>query len=203
MVPGSILGEDHLIVNKVRRKQKIQLGLPGGGSRHTGGKWSQTSQVSDMAHMTRKSGWAFFCSVVPYHFLHQLWLTIVVTVVQSLSRVQLFATPWTAARQVSLSFIISQSLFKLMSVELVMPSNHLILCHPLLLPSIFPSIRVFSRVSSLYQVAKVLALHVYKPVCLGEGTVIFLWLKRNSLSCVQIFATPWTIQSIEFSRPEY
>ena len=66
--------------------------------------------------------------------------------VQSLSLVQLFVTPWTAARQVSLSFTISQSLLKLMSIESVMPSNHLILCHPLLLvPSIFPSIRVFSK----------------------------------------------------------
>ena len=64
--------------------------------------------------------------------------------VQSLSRVQLFATPWTAARQDSLSITISQSLLKLMSFESVMPSNHLILCHPLLPPSIFPSIRVFS-----------------------------------------------------------
>ena len=55
------------------------------------------------------------------------------------------ATPWTAARPASLSFTVSQSLLKLMSIELVMPSNHLILCHPLLLlPSIFPSIRVFS-----------------------------------------------------------
>ena len=54
-------------------------------------------------------------------------------------------TPWTAALQASLSFTISQSLLKLMSIELMMPSNHLILCHPrLLLPSIFPSIRVFS-----------------------------------------------------------
>ena len=66
--------------------------------------------------------------------------------VQSLSRVRLFATPWTAARQVSLSFTISQSLLKLMSIESTMPSNHLILCHPLLfLPSIFPSNRVFSN----------------------------------------------------------
>ena len=64
-------------------------------------------------------------------------------VVQSLSRVQLFVTPWTAAGQVSLSFI-SQSLLKLMSIESVMPSNHLVLCRPLLLPSIFPSIRAFS-----------------------------------------------------------
>jgi len=66
--------------------------------------------------------------------------------VQSLSHVQLFATPWTAARQASLSIINSQSLLKLMSIESVMPSSHLILCHPLLLlPSIFPSIQVFSN----------------------------------------------------------
>ena len=69
--------------------------------------------------------------------------------VQSLSRVQLFVTPWTAARQVSLSIINSWSLLKLMSIELVMPSNHL--PHPLLLPpSIFPSIRVFSNESVLH-----------------------------------------------------
>ena len=66
------------------------------------------------------------------------------------SRVQLFATPWTAAHQASLSFTISWSLLKLMSIESVMPFNHLSLCHPLLLsPSIFPSIRVFSNESVL------------------------------------------------------
>ena len=66
--------------------------------------------------------------------------------VQSLSRVRLFATPWTAAHQVSLSITNSWSLLKLISVESVMPSSHLILCRPLLLlPSIFPSIRVFSN----------------------------------------------------------
>ena len=71
--------------------------------------------------------------------------------VQSLSRVQLFATPWTAASQVSLSITNFQSLLKLMSIELVMPSNHLSLCRPLLLPpSIFPSIRVFSNESVLH-----------------------------------------------------
>ena len=63
--------------------------------------------------------------------------------VWSLSRVQLFTTPWTAACQVSLSFTNSQSLLKLMSTKSVMPSNHLILCRPLLLPSILPSITVF------------------------------------------------------------
>ena len=64
--------------------------------------------------------------------------------VQSLCHAQLFVTPWTAARQTSLSIINSQRLLKLMSIELVMPSNDLILCHPLLLsPSIFLSIRIF------------------------------------------------------------
>ena len=68
--------------------------------------------------------------------------------VQSLSHVQLFATPWTAACQASLSITNSQSLLKLMSIESVIPSNHLILCHPLLLPpSVFPNIRVFSNES--------------------------------------------------------
>ena len=81
----------------------------------------------------------------------------VISSVQSLSRVRLFATPWTAARQASLTITHSRSLPKLTSIELAMPSNHLILCRPLLLlPSIFPSIRVFSNkwVSSSHQVAK-------------------------------------------------
>ena len=70
--------------------------------------------------------------------------------VQSLTPAQLFATPWTEALQASLSITNSQSLLKFMSIELVMPSNHLILCHPLfLLPSIFPSIWVFSSESLL------------------------------------------------------
>ena len=60
-----------------------------------------------------------------------------------------FVTPWTAALQASLSITDSQSLLKLMSIELVMASNHLILCHPLLLPSVFPRIRVFSKESVL------------------------------------------------------
>ena len=72
-------------------------------------------------------------------------------VVQSLSHVQLFAAPWTVAHQPSLSFNISQRVLKLMSIELVIPSNYFILCHPLfLLPSIFPSIRVFSNESVLH-----------------------------------------------------
>ena len=72
-------------------------------------------------------------------------------VLRHFSRVQLFVTPWTAACQASLPLTISQSLLKLMSIESVMPSNHLILCHPLLfLSSIFPSIRVFSSESVVH-----------------------------------------------------
>ena len=68
---------------------------------------------------------------------------------QSLSRVLLFVIPWAAAHQASLSITISRSLLKLMSTESVLPSNHLILCRPLLLPSVFPSLRVFSNESVL------------------------------------------------------
>ena len=85
-----------------------------------------TSSVSD-------GGWTVFSSV------------------QSISPIRLFATPWTATLQDFLSFTISQSLLKLMSVESLMPSNYLILCHPLLLlPSIFPSIRIFSNELTLH-----------------------------------------------------
>ena len=82
--------------------------------------------------------------VLPYPLLN------VHAVVQLLSHVRLFVTPWTAAHQASLSFIISRSLLTFMSIESVTPSNHLILCHPLLLlPSICASIRVFSNESAL------------------------------------------------------
>ena len=86
---------------------------------------------------------------VPAHVLSQAPVCRISSV-QSLSRVWLFATPWTAAHQASLSITNSRSSPKPMSIEPVMPSNHLILCHPLLLlPSIFPSIRVFSNESAL------------------------------------------------------
>ena len=81
-----------------------------------------------------------------------IWLlwSVQFSSVQSLSRVWLFVTPRTAARQASLSITNSRSLLKFTSIESVMPSNHLILCHPLLLlPSVFPSIRVFSNESNL------------------------------------------------------
>jgi len=79
------------------------------------------------------------------------WVTKRFSSVQSICSVQLFATPWTAACQASLSITSSWSLPKLISIESVMPSNHLILCHPLLFPpSIFPSIRVFDNESALH-----------------------------------------------------
>ena len=90
---------------------------------------------------TKKQKQPFYC-VIP----SRVWsLLELFSSSQSLSCVRLFATPWTAARQASLSIANSWSLLKLMSIVSVMPSNHLIFCHPLLLlPSIFPSIRVFS-----------------------------------------------------------
>ena len=78
-----------------------------------------------------------------------MYIGLICSSVQLLSHVQLFAAPWTAARQASLSITNSWSLLKLISIDSVMPSNHLILCHPLLLlSSIFPSIRVFSNESA-------------------------------------------------------
>ena len=84
------------------------------------------------------------------HLIQQSYFWVQFSSVQSLSRVWLFATPWTTAHQTSLSITNSRSLPKLMSIALVMPSSHLILCRPLLLlPSIPPSIRVFSNESTL------------------------------------------------------
>ena len=89
----------------------------------------------------------YICFTLLCHFL--LYSKVSQPSVESLSHIQLFATPWTAACQVSLSITNSWSLCKLMSTELMMPSNHLI-CHSLLLlPSVFPSIRVFSNESAL------------------------------------------------------
>ena len=98
-----------------------------------GGQWNNTDHRSCQ-------------EAVPWCSSFLLWFFLVLPlVVQPLSRVRFFVTPWTAARQASLSITTSQSLLKLMSIESVMPCNHLILCHPLLLlPSIFPGIRVFS-----------------------------------------------------------
>ena len=84
-------------------------------------------------------------------FLSSVYGEMCVFVFQLLSCVQLFVTPWTAAHQASLSFTISQTLLKLMSIQSVMLANHLILCRPLLfLPSIFPSIKIFSIESAFH-----------------------------------------------------
>jgi len=105
--------------------------------------------------------------------------------IQSLSCVRLFVTPWTAAHQASPAITNSQSLLKLMSIESVMPSNHLILCHPLLLlPSIFPSIRVFSSESVLcirwpkywsFSFASVLPMNIQDWFPLGLTLLISLY----------------------------
>ena len=96
--------------------------------------------------------WLFFKKLNVRIFLVVQWFVVV----QSLSRVWLFATPWTAAHQASLSFTISRNLLKLLSLEWVTPSNYLIFCHSILLHSIFPNIRVFSSES---------ALHIRWPKC--------------------------------------
>ena len=85
---------------------------------------------------------------VNHCYVHHCFLSL--SSVQSLSCVRLFATTWAVAHQASLSITNSQSLLKIMSIESVMPPNHLIHCRPLLLPSIFPSIRVFSHKSALH-----------------------------------------------------
>ena len=80
---------------------------------------------------------------MPSLFTMQKAACVLLFLAQQLSHIRLFATPWAAARQASLSFTVSLSLLKLLSIESVMPPNHLILCHPLLCPSIFLDIRVF------------------------------------------------------------
>ena len=94
-----------------------------------------------------------FNSMYFWYALRNLWMksSVQFSSVQSLSCVRLFATPWIAARQASLSITNSRSSLRLMSIESVMPSSHLILCHPLLLlPPVPPSVRVFSNESTLH-----------------------------------------------------
>ena len=144
--------------------------------------------------------------------------------VQSLSRVWLFETPWIAARQASLSITNSRSLPKLMSIESVMPSNHLILCHSLLLFSVFPSIRVFSNKSTLLMRCPKYWSFSFSisPSNVHAGLISFIShdhfnmtqliyldkVKLKSLSHIQLFATPWTVAchdapSVGFPRQEY
>ena len=104
---------------------------------------SQCKQVQEGEGEKELESYLLLCELagpISHGFINEICVSV-----QSLSPVPLFATPWTTARQGSLSITNSQSLLKLMSIKSVMPSNHLILWHPLLLPpSIFPSIRVFS-----------------------------------------------------------
>ena len=113
------------------------------------------------------------------HFLFSIeysWLPCQIYVVQLVSHVWLLMSPWTAALQASLSFTISQSLLKLMSIELVIPSNHLILCSPLLLPSVFPSIRIFSNEPHLFRWPKHWSFSI-SPSNEYSGLVSFrIWL---------------------------
>ena len=107
------------------------------------------------------------------------------------SCVQVFATPWTAAHQASLSITNSQSLLKLMSIELVMPSNHLILCHPLLLPPlIFLSIRVFSNKSSGGQNIGVSALASVLPMNVQDWSPLGWtgWISLQSKGLSRVFS---------------
>ena len=113
------------------------------------GLWFGCSQALAGPAVIWRLDWSSWCqggslSCWQVRFSRGLSTGLLVAVVQSLRHVLLSLTVWTSARQASLSFAISWSLLKLVSIESVMPSNHLILCRPLLLPSVFPSIRVFS-----------------------------------------------------------
>ena len=120
---------------------RVHLGLGQDRGGHRAGEWPSEGPSGTRTGPRRAPGWRVAsCMISLIHSTGQLP-----------SRVQLSVTPWTVARQASLSFTIYRSLLKLMSVESAMPSSHLILCCPfLLLPSIFPSIRVFSSESALY-----------------------------------------------------
>ena len=128
--------------------------------------------------------------------------------VQLLIRVQLFATPWTTTRQASLSITNCQSLLKLMSIESVMPSNHLILCHPLLLPpSIFPSIRVYSNESvftsggqsiGLSASESVLPMSIHDWYPLGWSG----WISLQSKGLSRVFSTT-TVQKHQFFGTQF
>ena len=134
--------------------------------------------------------------------------------VQSLSHVRLFATPWISAHQASLSITNSQSLLKLMFIKLVMPSNHLILCHPLLLlPSIPPSIRVFSSESILHEVAKVLEFQLqhqsfqWTPISFRMGWLDLFAVQGTLKSLLQHHSSKasilrrWAFFTVQLSHP--
>ena len=122
-----------------------------------------------------------------------MWITrYFAVVVQSHNCVRLFMTPWTAAHKAFLSFTVSRSLLKFMSIESVMPSNHLILCHPLLFPSsVFPSIRIFSNW---------LTVHIRWPKYWNFSFSIIPSSKYSGLisfrfNCFELFAIQGTLKS--------
>ena len=135
--------------------------------------------------------WTLHSNFTRPHMKHFLSLNISVSSVQSLSRVQLFATPWTAACQASLSITSSQNLLKLMPIELVMPSNHLILSSPS--PPVFNLSQhqgLFQWVSSLHQVAKVLEFQLQYQS--------FQWIFRISfrMDWLNLLAVQGTLKSL-------
>ena len=130
--------------------------------------------------------------------------------VQSLIHVQLFVTPWTAARQASLSITNSWSLLKLISIELMMPFNHLMLCHPLrLLPSIFPNIRVFSNelglcirwlsfsfsISSFNEYSGLISFRMdWLDLLAVQGTLKSLFQHHSSKASILLYSTIFMVQ---------
>ena len=133
-----------------------------------------------------------------FHFVVGIWVyllfshSVQFSSVQSLSRVRLFATPWVAARQTSLSITNSQSSLRLTSIESVMPSSHLILCRPLLLlPPIPPSIRVFSN--SSHEVAKVLEFQLQHQS--------FQWTPKTDLLYNGLVGSPCSPRDTQESSP--
>ena len=171
---------------------------------HTGDNIHQTYELIDVtghasawSHLWKFSTWRFICRgltvtfycSMPFSFTFSCILLVPFDKfrsVQSLSHIWLFVTPWTAAHQASLSTTNPQSLLKLMSIKSGMPSNHLTLCHPLLLlPSIFPSIRVFSNESVLHS-----SLINYKTIIKKEK----IWkYNRERNICKEL--NPWTIKT--------
>ena len=144
--------------------------------------WDLRSSTRDRTHALLQWKHRVLADGLPGKSL-QKYVCLNFSSVQSLSHVQLFMTPWTTASQNFLSITSSQNLPKLMSIDLVMPSNHLTLCHPLLLlPSIFPSTRVFSNELALwirwpkywsFASASVLAMNIQDSFPLGLTGLIY------------------------------
>ena len=171
--------------------------LPGAG----GNEWALIFSEFLFGKMKKLWRW-IVVMVVPYWECTWCHWTVLFSSVQSHSHVWLFATPWTAARQASLSITNSRSLPKLMSTESVMPSNHLILCRPLLLPSIFPSIRVFSNESALLsggQSAGASALTSVLPVNTQDWSPLGWtgWISLQSRGLSRVFSIT-TVQKHQF-----